>query len=183
MNIIRLETAVSEAPVTDRAGFIAAYGRVFEHSPWIAGRVWDRGVRGGAVRDLGAAFSDVIRSADRERQLALLRAHPQLACGIASGEELTAESRGEQRAAGLDQCSVAEFEEFASLNSAYADKFGFPFIIAVKGLGRSEILESFRKRLSNSAEEEFAKALGQVIRIGNFRLQDIAARQESDRDR
>jgi OHCU decarboxylase len=177
MNIMVPEMAVTESPSMDRAGFIDRYGGIFEHSPWVAGQVWDSGVPIGSMSDMTAAFASVIRGADRDRQLALLCAHPQLACGIASGEELTAESRGEQRAAGLDQCSTAEYDEFAFLNKAYTDKFGFPFIIAVKGLGRVEILESFRKRLDNRVEEEFSEALEQVIQIGNFRLQDIAATQ------
>jgi OHCU decarboxylase len=160
---------------TDKATFMAAYGGIFEHSPWIAGQVWDQGSHSSAVRELQAVFSDVIRNAHRQRQLALLRAHPQLACAIASGEELTEESRGEQRGAGLDQCSAAEYEEFKRLNSTYSDKFGFPFIVAVKGLSRGQILEVFRTRLTNNPEEEFTEALEQVIRIGKFRLQGIAA--------
>jgi len=132
------------------------------------------------VHELHMAFSEVIRSANLEQQLALLRAHPQLASAIASGEELTAESRDEQRGVGLDQCNVAEFNEFEYLNSTYSDKFGFPFIIAVKGLGREQILECFRTRLANAPEEEFTEALEQVIRIGKFRLQDGAETTGSD---
>ena len=156
----------------DKASFLARYGRIIEHSPWIAAQVWDLGLPSDELQELHAAFSKVIRNAERGQQLALLRAHPQLASAIASGEELTVESRGEQRGAGLDQCSAAEFKEFGLLNSAYSDKFGFPFIIAVKGLGREQILESFRVRLANAPEDEFNEALEQVIRIGKFRLQD-----------
>jgi len=156
----------------DKASFMVIYGRIFEHSPWIAEQVWDKGSHSDSARELNAAFSDVIRSANRNQQLALLRAHPQLASAIVSGEELTDESRVEQRGAGLDQCSAAEFEEFEYLNSTYSDKFGFPFIIAVKGLGREQILEIFRTRLTNSPEEEFKQALEQVVRIGTFRLQE-----------
>jgi 2-oxo-4-hydroxy-4-carboxy-5-ureidoimidazoline decarboxylase len=170
---------VPEVNLTDRATFMAAYGGIFEHSPWIAGQVWDQGFHSGAVHELQAAFSDVIRNADRQRQLALLRAHPQLACAIASCEELTEESRGEQRGAGLDQCSAREFELFKQFNDSYTDKFGFPFIIAVKGLSRSQILEFFRTRQTNSPEEEFREALEQVIRIGTLRLRDVAAKQGS----
>ena len=162
-------------PTMDKAVYMAVYGGIFEHSPWIVEQVWEQGLHNGSVRELQAAFSDVTRSADRQRQLALLRAHPQLACAIASGEELTEESRGEQRGAGLDQCSAAEYEEFKRLNSTYSDKFGFPFIVAVKGLSRGQILEVFRTRLTNSPEEEFTEALEQVIRIGKIRLQGIAA--------
>ena len=161
---------------------MTVYGGIFEHSPWIAGRVWDLGLHSGGAQELQTAFNDVIRNADRQRQLALLRAHPQLACAIASGEELTTESRGEQHGAGLDQCSAREFELFKQFNSTYSDKFGFPFIVAVKGLSRGQILEVFRARLTNSPEEEFREALDQVIRIGEFRMRDIAARQEANHD-
>jgi OHCU decarboxylase len=162
----------------DKASFMAVYGGIFEHSPWIAGQVWDNGSHRAGEQGLPAAFSEAIRSADRGRQLKLLRAHPQLACAIADGEELTAESRGEQHGAGLDQCSAVEFDEFKRLNSAYSNKFGFPFIVAVKRLGREQILESFRARLTNTPEQEFTEALEQVIRIGEFRLQDIAAKRK-----
>ena len=173
---------MDRALVVGKTSFMADYGGVFEHSSWIAEQVWDRGLHSGNGPQLHAAFSDVIRNADRERQLALLRAHPQLASAIASGEELTAESQGEQRDAGLDQCSAAEFEEFRQLNSTYSDKFSFPFIIAVKGLGRKQILESFRTRILNGPELEFSEALEQVIRIGEFRLRDIATQQEESDD-
>jgi OHCU decarboxylase len=163
----------------DKAAYMTVYGGIFEHSPWIVEQVWEQGLHNGNARELQAAFSDAIRSADRRRQLALLRAHPQLACAISSGEELTTESRGEQHGAGLDQCSAAEYEEFRRLNSTYSDKFGFPFIIAVKGLNRAQILESFRTRLKNAPDEEFTEALEQVIRIGKFRLQHIAAGRKS----
>ena len=164
----------------DKASFLARFGGIFEHSPWIAAQVWEQGLRSGELQELHAAFSKVIRAADRGQQLALLRAHPQLASAIASGEELTVESRGEQRGAGLDQCSAVEFEEFEYLNSTYSDRFGFPFIIAVKGLDREQILQSFRSRLTNTPEDEFPEALEQVIRIGKFRLQESAKRTGSE---
>lgn len=157
----------------DKASFVDSYGGVFEHSPWVAERVWEQGWRGSTGQELTEAFGQVIRSADRGRQLALLHAHPQLALGVAGDKELTEHSKKEQHGAGLDRCSPAEFEEFRRLNNAYTDKFGFPFIIAVKGLGRTEILESFRARLERSPEKEFHEALEQVIRIGRFRLEDM----------
>jgi 2-oxo-4-hydroxy-4-carboxy-5-ureidoimidazoline decarboxylase len=164
----------------DKASFLVRYGGIFEHSPWIAKQVWDQGSHSDSARGLNAAFSDVIRSVNRKQQLALLRAHPQLASAIASGEELTAESRGEQHGAGLDQCSAAEFEEFEYLNSTYSDNCGFPFIFAVKGLGREQILESFRTRLANAPEEEFIEALEQVTRIGKFRLRELTEKTGSE---
>ena len=103
------------AQMVDKASFLARYGGIFEHSPWIAAQVWDLGLQSSGLQELHVALADVIRNADHEQKLALLRAHPQLASAIASGEELTAESRGEQRGAGLEQCSEAEFEEFQHL--------------------------------------------------------------------
>jgi len=163
----------------DKALFMAEYSGIYEHSPWVAAQAWARGLRCATVQDLHTAFCEVIRGAGHKRQLELLRAHPQLAGAIASGEDLTPESRDEQLGAGLDQCSVEEFEEFSHLNDAYSEKFGFPFIIAVKGLGREQILESFRKRLANSPEEEFDEALEQVLRIGKFRMLDLAAKEQA----
>ena len=180
MRIILPVQPMPGAQMMDKVSFLARYGGIFEHSPWVAAQVWDLGLQSGGWQELHEAFAEVIRNADHEQQLALLRAHPQLASAIASGEVLTAESRGEQRGASLDQCSAAEFEEFECLNSTYTDKFGFPFIIAVKGLGREQIIESFRTRLTHAPEDEFTEALEQVIRIGNFRLRDAAANTGSD---
>lgn len=159
----------------DKSEFVAAFGRVFEHSPWIAGRTWDSGLdrRHDSLPGLHQAFGEVIRSATRDEQLSLLRAHPELAAREADAEDLTAHSRGEQRGAGLDRCRPDEFTEFRHLNEAYRQKFGFPFIIAVKGLDRRRILARFRSRLQNDPETEFEEALDQVIRIGYFRLEQL----------
>jgi OHCU decarboxylase len=162
----------SEAGKTD---FMAAFGQVFEHSPWIAGRAWDNGLDRGhdSLRGLHRAFSEVIREAAREEQMSLLQAHPELAAAQAQGEDLTAHSRDEQRGAGLDRCRPDEFAEFQRLNAAYRSKFGFPFIVAVKGLDRRQILEQFRSRVRNTPETEFKEAVEQVIRIGYFRIQQL----------
>lgn len=166
----------------DKAAFLAAYGGIFEHSPWVAERAWDAGTTGGSAGELHAEFAKQVLQADRQEQLALLRAHPDLACAVAAGDELTAESRSEQGGAGLDQCSPAEFEEFSLLNRTYMNSFGFPFIIAVRGLDRGQILEEFRSRIGNSIEEEFSEALQQVIRIGRFRLHQLEQPGEAVHD-
>ncbi len=159
----------------DRDAFIAVFGGVYEHSPWIAGVAWDGGLT--AAHDdagsLHAVLSAIVDAADKDAQLALLRAHPDLAGKLAVRGELTAESTGEQAGAGLDQCTPAEFEEFQSLNGRYKESFGFPFILAVKGRDRMEILDNFRSRIDNSADVEFAEALNQVHRIAELRLNDI----------
>lgn len=155
----------------DEAAFMARYGEVYEHSPWIAREVHARS--GGEFASLDAldqAFRDVIAKAGDDQQLALLRAHPELAC--AQREDLTEASRAEQSGAGLDRCSPAEFAEFARLNQAYRERFGFPFIIAVAGLDRATILERFHARLGHDPDEERREALEQVCRIGGHRLRE-----------
>jgi len=152
--------------------FLTRFAGVFEHSPWIARRVWLAGVteRHDTANGLIEAFSAVIRSASEEQKLALLRAHPPLAVARERQSELTAASRSEQQGAGLDRCRPEEFDEFRELNARYRAKFGFPFIMAVKGYDRQQILQSFRSRLGNDRDREFDTALEQVIRIGGFRI-------------
>jgi len=159
--------------------FVRVFGGVYEHSPWIAETAWELGSdpEMGAARDtaegLHRAFRTVVDEAGREKQLALLRAHPDLAGKLAIAGELTAASNAEQAGADLGNCTPDEFEAFRSLNEAYKDKFGFPFILAVRGFHRIEILEIFRQRVNNDPETEFATALEQVHRIALLRLRDI----------
>jgi OHCU decarboxylase len=118
------------------------------------------------------AMCNEIRRAGHEQKLDLIKAHPDLGVRVRR-EELTRHSHREQNGAGLDQCTDAEFAEFQRLNQAYREKFGFPFILAVKGFHRKQILEMFRRRLQHSPDEEFQTALAQAMRIALFRLQDI----------
>lgn len=155
----------------DLRAFLACLGEIFEHSPWVAERAMEARPFE-TIAALHQAMVGAVRAAPRQRQLALLRAHPELAGKLALAGELTRSSIGEQAAAGLDRCSAEELERFASLNEAYKAKFGFPFIIAVKGHSRAEILEAFEARLSNQPEAEFAEALEQVGRIAWLRLRD-----------
>ena len=160
----------------DSTEFMDTFGHVFEHSPWIAENVWNDGLdaRHDTAFGMHEVMCNEIRRADAEQKLELLRAHPQLAC--AKGPEgMTVTSRGEQRRSGLEQCSPEEFAEFQRLNAAYLEKFGFPFILAIKGFQRQKILEIFRTRLQHSEQEEFQAALAQVMKIGLFRLQEIYA--------
>ena len=154
-------------------GFLKKYGTVFEHSPWVAEAVFENG--GGLLtqaEDLGECFESVFLSADPADQLMTLRAHPQLACTLADPKDLTRESASEQSGAGLDRCSTQELAEFSRLNADYNDKFGFPFIIAVRGLTRHEILDVFRQRLNNERQSEFQTALRQTCRIARLRIKD-----------
>src|SRR5438270_13536304 len=114
-----------------------------------------------------------VEAAPRERQLALLRAHPDLASRLAIRGELTAHSTSEQAGAGLDKCSPEEFARFTELNGAYKAKFDFPFITAVKGRQRGEILAAFERRLGNDAATEFRTALDEVHKIALFRLREL----------
>ena len=157
----------------NRPEFVAVFGDIFEHSPWIAEQAWDSGLdtRHDCAEGLHLVFASVIHAADEDHKLSLLRSHPELAIGIAGREELTAASQAEQQAAGLDQCSRDEFMEFWQLNESYRGRFGFPFIMAVKGYGRHEILQAMRTRLANTREQEFQTALKQVILIGLFRIE------------
>lgn len=157
----------------DRDAFVARFGPVFEHSPWIAEEAWDAGLRPDTAEGLHAALVAVLRDAPRERQLALLNAHPDLAGKLAVRGALTADSTAEQASAGLDRCTPEELARFTELNDAYKAKFAFPFILAVKGRTRAEILEAFERRIHNTPEEEFATALGQVERIALLRLKDL----------
>jgi len=153
----------------DLRAFLACLGEIFEHSPWVAesamaGRPYE------SVAALHEAMVGAVRAAPRERQLALLRAHPDLAGKLALAGELTRSSIGEQAAAGLDRCSAEELERFQNLNGAYKAKFDFPFIMAVKGSSRADILEAFEARLANDPDTEFNTALEQVARIARLRL-------------
>jgi OHCU decarboxylase len=173
MSAVRAEAGVAVVLPSRMTGkeFAAAFGALYEHSPWVAQEVF----AGGQVTSwdhpdsLHAACREVVLGAGHERQLALLRAHPQLA--VRQGE-LTSASQGEQTGAGLQHCSAAELAEFTDLNQRYLQRFGFPFIIAVRGLNRQDILEAFRARIDNPPEVEFRTALEQVCRIGRLRLQD-----------
>ena len=163
---------MSNTASREEAAFLERFGAIYEESEWVAAGAW-RALAPEQRDDLeliAAAMQDIVTAAGTERQLALLRAHPDLAGRAAMADELTDASRSEQAGAGLDQCSPAEFEAFQTLNAAYREKFGFPFIIAVAGLDRRAILGAFRERVENDYDSEFATALEQVHRIAGIRL-------------
>jgi OHCU decarboxylase len=151
-----------------RDAFIARFGPVYEASPWVAEAVWPAAASGAldAPEALARAMRAAVDGAPREKRLALIRAHPQLAV---AGRMAEASIR-EQKGAGLDQCSPEELDAFKSLNAAYLARFGHPFIIAVAGLARGDILAAFAERIENDAETEFATAIAQIHRIAGFRL-------------
>lgn len=159
----------------DRAQFLQLQGRVYEHSPWIAEELWDAGLKPGhdEIETLHRDLAAIVDAASRDKQLALLNAHPDLAGRLAMRGELTAESTSEQAGAGLDKCSPEEFRRFTELNDSYKKTFGFPFILAVKGKNRAEILRNFEARIHHAPETEFRTALNEVHKIALLRLRDL----------
>jgi 2-oxo-4-hydroxy-4-carboxy-5-ureidoimidazoline decarboxylase len=159
----------------DHAQFVALYGRVYEHSPWIVEAAWSAGLKPqyDTVEGLHEALAAIVDAAPPARQQALLNAHPDLAGRLAVRGELTAESTSEQTSAGLDKCSPDEFRRFTELNETYRRKFPFPFIMAVKGRSRAEILEAFERRIHHDEVVEFRTALQEVHKIALFRLRDL----------
>lgn len=155
-----------------REAFLARFGGVYEHSPWIAETVQVRGLSPAedTPDGLARAMADVLAAADEGAKLALIRAHPDLAGRAAIAGDLTAASRSEQAGAGLDRCTPEEYRRFQELNEVYKQKFGFPFILAVAGKSRHEILAAFEARLLNDSEAELSTALQQIDRIARFRL-------------
>jgi OHCU decarboxylase len=161
----------------DRETFVAEYGGVFEHSPWIAERAFELEL--GAAHDsavgLHNALARMFRSANEAKRLQVLKSHPDLAGKLAAAKRLTAESTAEQVSAGLDALTDAERKRFTELNSAYVAKFDFPFIIAVRGLLKTDILNAFESRIHNTRDVEFATACSQVERIALLRLKEKLA--------
>ena len=158
-----------------RDEFVAAYGGIFEHSPWIAERAFDLEL--GPAHDRAAGLHNALcrmfRSASEDERLGVLRAHPDLAGKLAAAKRLTAESTSEQASAGLDALTDAERARFSELNAAYVEKHGFPFIIAVRDHDKASILQAFVRRIENDRATEFDEACRQVERIAEFRLMDL----------
>ena len=151
----------------ERAQFVSAIGWVFEHSPWVAERAW-RMRPFADMQALHRAMVDQVERSLPEEQLALLRAHPDLGTRARVSEASSAEQAG----AGLDQLTQAEFELLRRLNEDYRGKFGSPFLFAVKGSTKHDILEALDRRVRSSREDEYLVALDQVYRIARFRLED-----------
>ena len=155
----------------DRASFVERLGGVFEHSPWVAEGAWERRPFA-SLDDLHAAMCAVVAEAPRERRLALVRAHPDLAGKAAVAGTLTEDSRREQSSAGLDRLTAEEHAAFTSLNAAYGERFGFPFVICVREHTKHSILTAARERLEHSEEEELETALGEIAKIARLRLEE-----------
>lgn len=158
--------------------FVNRLGGVYEHSPWAAQLFWQAWHKNPAALHIedAVSFADamakVVDGVSEKQQRALLRAHPDLAGKLALAGELTEDSTNEQSQAGLDACTEDELKQFQYLNHAYKEKFGFPFIMAVKGAKKEQVLQHFVYRLENDEQQEFLMALQQVHKIALFRLQE-----------
>ncbi len=160
----------------DTHDFIARYGSVYEHSPWVAEQVAVIAADLHSVDRIAELMVDCVDNADTDAQLALIRAHPDLADRAEIAGKLTADSAAEQASAGLDQCTKVEYEKFQALNEAYKEKFGFPFVMAVRGSSCEEILKVFSARLKNDYDVEFETALAEIHKIARLRLDAMGAK-------
>ncbi len=165
----RPATRPSQMPLAE---FLAAFGGIYEHSPWVAERAHalELGPAHDCAAGVASALARAFRAASRDERLAVLRAHPDLAGKLAAAKRLTPESAAEQASAGLDALTDAERAAFTRLNDAYTAKFGFPFIIAVRDHDKAGILAAFERRVGQEPEAEFAEACRQVERIARLRL-------------
>jgi 2-oxo-4-hydroxy-4-carboxy-5-ureidoimidazoline decarboxylase len=154
----------------DQATFVESFGDIAEHSPWVAAKACIfRPYKD--VDDMIAAFGKVVLTAEKSLQLDLICAHPDLAGKAAIAGELAQDSASEQAQAGIDNLSKEEFATFNDFNNRYKDRFGFPFILAVKGATKDQILASFAERIDNEHDTEFSRALNEICRIIRFRLE------------
>jgi 2-oxo-4-hydroxy-4-carboxy-5-ureidoimidazoline decarboxylase len=166
-----------EAGRLDRDAFVARFGELYEHSPWVAEAAWER--RPFATRaELERAFDSALEQAGEARQLELVRAHPELAGHAAREGSLTEASTGEQAAAGLGSLSLEELERLGELNGAYRKRFGFPYVVAAREHTRESILADLAARLRNDADAERRTALREIGKIARLRLDGLV--EETD---
>ena len=163
---------LDEVNALSEDAFIAAFGGVYEHSPWVAEEVVGHRPYGSA-EDLRTAMKAAVSAALETQKLALLRAHPDLAGKAAIDGTLTEASQTEQASAGLDRLHQHEFDEITDLNKAYTDRFGFPFIICVRLTNKAGIFDAIRARVTHDSAQEFETALNEVHRIAALRLETL----------
>ena len=154
--------------------FVDRYGGIYEHSAWVAEETYAAVANVSNAENLADIFASHVDDAPYERKLALIRAHPDLAGKAAIAGGLTDASTEEQSLAGIDQCTAEEYAEFQSLNAKYKEKFGFPFVMAVRNSNRSDILTAFAQRLQNNNETEFSTAIAEIHKIARLRLKGIS---------
>ena len=151
--------------------FVARFGGIYEHSSWVAEQAQPLLGTDFTPDDIARVMADCVDNASSDSQLALIRAHPDLAGKARLAGELTVDSETEQTSAGLDQCTPDEHKTFHKLNGRYKDKFGFPFVMAVRNSSRRQILDAFEGRLENDYDEEFETALLEIHKIARLRLE------------
>ena len=159
---------IAELNERDRTAFVDTLGGVFEDSPWVAERAWARRPFS-SLDHLHQAMIDVVQEATESERIALLRAHPDLG----TRARISDASTGEQRGAGLDRLTTDEYERLQRLNADYRRRFGFPFLFAVKGTTKDDVLSALESRVQRAPVEELAEAFRQVSRIARFRLEDV----------
>ncbi len=155
----------------ERDEFVRRYGGIYEHSAWVAEQGFTHACNASATSALANVLAEIVDATSHAQKLALIQAHPDLAGRAAISGELTGASTEEQAGAGIDQCSAEEFQRFQSLNERYKEKFGFPFVMAVRNSNRQEILAGFTARLANNTDTEFARAISEIHKIARLRLQ------------
>ena len=170
---------LAELNALDARAFVAALASVFEHSPWIVERAYASRPFA-SIDALHRALIDTVKRATDDEQLALLRAHPELAGKAAIAGEMTAASVDEQASAGLAACTPEELAQINELNRRYNARFGFPFILAVRGLDRRQVVDEFARRVDRERHVEFAECLAQVARISRPRLDALLGDELAD---
>lgn len=153
-----------------RAEFVSRYGDIYEHSAWVAEDTFNDDLDTDDTESLALLFAECVDNASRERRLALIRAHPDLAGRAAVAGELTKDSTDEQASAGIDRCTPEEYAWFQEMNDRYKQKFAFPFVMAVRNSNRQKILSAFEARLQNGQDEEFETAIEEIHKIARLRL-------------
>ncbi|MDQ0116283.1 2-oxo-4-hydroxy-4-carboxy-5-ureidoimidazoline decarboxylase [Paenibacillus harenae] len=161
-------TTMNEMNELDRQAFVAELGEIFEHSPWIANAAWEQRPFA-SVEALHEAMANVVREASKDQLIELFRAHPDLGTRLA----VAPYSAKEQQGAGLNQLTSEEYEVFSEMNRKYVEQFGFPFILAVRGKTKEDILAAMESRILNSLQEETTQALSEIEKITKFRIQDL----------
>jgi OHCU decarboxylase len=158
-----------------RTLFVERFGGVYEHSPWVAEAAFDAGLgsEAAAAAGLAAAMARAMLAGGEAAKRTLINAHPDLAGRLALAKTLTVESTSEQAGAGLDLLTREELGKFTALNDSYRARFGFPFIMAVKGKTKDDILAAFEQRLKHETQREFETALAEINKIAALRLKDI----------
>ena len=169
-----MSLAISQLNQFDQAEFIRVIGPVFEHSPWIAETAFAKKPFAD-LENLHQELCEIVKHSVEEKQLALIRAHPDLVGKIALAGQLTKESTNEQASAGLNKLSPEEIDLFQKQNTAYKNRFGFPFVICARLNKKEKILAAFETRLKNSRDQEIKTALEEIFKIAELRLRDLIA--------